>query len=111
MASQGERPGLGLPYPRLLSSQPGPCCFSALDSKKKLQDFASTVELLEEGEQEEVPEGNEGPDPAVRRRQLLMTNWKDQEQASAGAGRLVVDLDNQATFGVNLERSRRSLIR
>lgn len=100
MASQGRRAGTPLSPPPLIPTWTLP--FQLSDSKKKLQDFASTVELLEEGKkkfQKEI-EGltQQYEEKAAAYDKLEKTKNRLQQELDD----LVVDLDNQRQLVSNL---------
>lgn len=100
MASQGRRAGTPLSPPPLTPTWTLP--FQLSDSKKKLQDFASTVELLEEGKkkfQKEI-EGltQQYEEKAAAYDKLEKTKNRLQQELDD----LVVDLDNQRQLVSNL---------
>lgn len=105
MASQGRRAGTPLSPPPLTPTWTLP--FQLSDSKKKLQDFASTVELLEEGKkkfQKEI-EGltQQYEEKAAAYDKLEKTKNRLQQELDD----LVVDLDNQRQLVSNLEKKQK----
>lgn len=93
VASQGHRAGTPLSPPPLIP--PWTLPFQLSDSKKKLQDFASTVELLEEGKkkfQKEIESlTQQYEEKAAAYDKLEKTKNRLQQELDD----LVVDLDNQ----------------
>ena len=105
VASQGHGAGAPLSPPPLIP--PWTLPFQLSDSKKKLQDFASTVEFLEEGKkkfQKEI-EGltQQYEEKAAAYDKLEKTKNRLQQELDD----LVVDLDNQRQLVSNLEKKQK----
>ena len=105
VASQGHGAGTPLSPPPLIP--PWTLPFQLSDSKKKLQDFASTVEFLEEGKkkfQKEI-EGltQQYEEKAAAYDKLEKTKNRLQQELDD----LVVDLDNQRQLVSNLEKKQK----
>ena len=105
VASQGLRAGTPLSPPPLIP--PWALPFQLSDSKKKLQDFASTVELLEEGKkkfQKEIESlTQQYEEKAAAYDKLEKTKNRLQQELDD----LVVDLDNQRQLVSNLEKKQK----
>ena len=105
MGSQGHRAGTPLSPPPLIP--PWTLPFQLSDSKKKLQDFASTVELLEEGKkkfQKEIESlTQQYEEKAAAYDKLEKTKNRLQQELDD----LVVDLDNQRQLVSNLEKKQK----
>lgn len=99
--------GAGRPPPPRSDLPPGTRPFQLSDSKKKLQDFASTVESLEEGKkkfQKEIEAlTQQYEEKAAAYDKLEKTKNRLQQELDD----LVVDLDNQRQLVSNLEKKQK----